>query len=112
MEKETFEAIKEYEILISQLYMNLFDLGVSEKDEVQWMYDDLEDLHDRLFKIGEYEDKDKAINKEGYLIKDYNGLPKYFKLLIIYRYENGYCLCKNTAGHVELIPKDLISYDI
>jgi len=111
MHKETFKVIDKYESLLTKLYFELEKMGI-DMEKLNKLYDDFDDLKEQLFKLGKYIDEEKFINKNGFLKEEYEKLPKYLKLNILYEYENGYCLCKTTSGLIFLIPKQLIQENI
>ncbi|QDX94717.1 hypothetical protein EEL30_22000 [Brevibacillus laterosporus] len=109
MDKNTFDVIKKFESLASELYFELEnELGVERADKLLKGFDAYQS---QLLKLGKYADEEKMLDKQGFLKDNYDGFPRYLKLTVIYEYNNGFSLCETTSGLILLAPTELISTD-
>lgn len=109
MDKKTFDIIMDYYNIENDLYFKLEkEVG---QDKAEELLNDFADYRERLLKIGKYLDDKNLSNKEGFLTERFEDFPRYTKVTVIYKYDNGFSLCETTSGLFMLAPSELISFD-
>lgn len=109
MEKKLFDIIKDYDNMTNALYFKLEkELGMEKTDE---LLEEFDDYSSKILKLGKYLDESKLIEEDGFLKREYEGIPSYTKVVVLYHYDNGYSLCETTSGLTMLVPTDLISHE-
>lgn len=108
MNKEIFDIVRQYSSLENTLYFKLEELGLK-SDLIEELLEGFNDLEDKILKVGKYIDNDMVINKETYLIKQYEEVERYIKVNVIYECDNDMNLCETTAGSLHLIPKEYLA---
>lgn len=110
MDKVTHSILQEYNKMVAELYFELNDLGIA-PEKLDHLLEKFDVFYDKAYSINDHEDQEKVMNQEAILTSNYEEWPKYLKLTVIYDYDNGFSLCKNSVGNVCLIPTDLISHE-
>lgn len=108
MDKNIFDLVQRYSKLENNLYFKLDKMGF-DADKIEDLLDEFGDLHDKTLKIGKYLESNKTVDKESYLIKQYEDIERYIRVDVIYEYDNGFTLCETTAGTLHLIPKKCLA---
>ena len=109
MDKVTHSILQEYNKMVAELYFELNDLGIA-PEKLDQLLEKFDVFYDKAYSINDHEVQEKVMNQEAILTSNYEEWPKYLKLTVIYKYDNGFSLCKNSVGNVCLIPSNLISY--
>src|SRR5699024_6783926 len=107
MDKKTFDLLMDFQSLENKIYFKLVDELVMEKAEE--VADPFTDFVEKKLKIGKYLDNSVYINKDTYLIKQYEDLSSYLKVNIIYEYENDWVLCSTTSELICFVPKSYLA---
>lgn len=108
MNQQVFDMIKEYEEEINKVFSRLEERGIN-YEEAASIVGDLDFLHDKFLGL-DWEKISQRMDEvePTFITKDYEDIPKYLKLYIIYDCEDDMALCLSTAETVYLVPKELL----
>lgn len=109
MDKKTFDIINGYNNIANELYFKLEKIVGMDKAEE--LLTEIDEHTSKLLKLGKYSDESSMVEEEGFLKKEYEGIPMYTKVIVLYRYDSGYSLCETTTDLTLFIPTDLISHE-
>ncbi|MBT2759950.1 hypothetical protein [Paenibacillus sp. ISL-20] len=108
MDKNKLAILNDYYRLEQELFAKL-DKLVGENVAEELM-DSLVGYREHKLKIGKSLDLDIYVGKDGFLKRQFENIPSYTSLHVIYEYDNGLSLCEAQNGF-ELIPQELISFE-
>lgn len=108
MDKATFDIIKRFKEIEDRIYDELDDRGMS-TSEIDLILDDSMEYRDQLLRLGIHSVDEECLDEETTIQESYEGIERYTKLIVIYKYDNGMTLCEDETGSIHLVPQRILA---